>query len=122
MIARGDVYWVRIEPRSGSEQRGTRPALVISSDIFNANPRWNSLLIIPCTTSSLQGARPATVVPLVKGSSGLEVDGFAICHQITTFDLRHRAGIDPPDPGQELASIERRDLVTYGEPVNLQPA
>ena len=86
MIARGDVYWVRIEPRSGSEQRGTRPALVISSDIFNANPRWNSLLIIPCTTSSLQGARPATVVPLVKGSSGLEVDGFAICHQITTLD------------------------------------
>ena len=86
MITRGDVVWVHLEPRSGSEQRGTRPAVVISSDVFNHNPRWNSLVAVPCTTSRLQGARPATVVELPKRLTGLRDDGFAICHQLTTLD------------------------------------
>ena len=89
MITRGDVVWVHLEPRSGSEQRGTRPAVVISSDVFNHNPRWNSLVAVPCTTSRLQGARPATVVELPKRLTGLREDGFAICHQLTTLDTKN---------------------------------
>jgi len=86
VISRGDVVWVRLEPRSGSEQRGTRPAVVVSNDVFNHNARWNSLMAVPCTTSRLQGARPATVVELPRRLTGLREDGFAICHQITTLD------------------------------------
>ena len=78
--------WVHLEPRSGSEQRGTRPAVVISSNVFNHNTRWNSLIAVPCTTSKLQGARPATVVELSKRLTGLNADSFAICHQVTTLD------------------------------------
>ena len=78
VIARGDIYWARFAPRPGSEQRGVRPAIVISNDGFNGNPRWNSILAIPCTTSTLQGARPATVVPLSKSLTGLTDDGYAI--------------------------------------------
>ncbi len=86
MIARGEIYWARFDPRSGAEQRGVRPAVVVSSDGFNLNPRWNSLVAVPCTTSPAQAARSATVVPLPKGLVGLNDDGYAICHQITTLD------------------------------------
>lgn len=86
MISRGDVIWVRFEPRSGAEQRGVRPAVVVSTDKFNHNPRWNSLMAIPCTTSTLQGARRLTVVPLPRRLTGLPEDSFAICHQVTTLD------------------------------------
>ena len=86
MIDRGDVMWARLEPRFGSEQRGTRPVIVLSSDVFNHHEHWNSLLVVPCTTSIRQGARPATVVALPKQMTGLDQDGFAICHQITTLD------------------------------------
>lgn len=86
MISRGDVIWVRFEPRTGSKQRGVRPAVVVSSDTFNHNPRWNSLMAIPCTTSKLLGARPLTVVPLARRLTGLPEDSFAICHQVTTLD------------------------------------
>ena len=86
MIARGEVYWARFEPRSGGEQQGVRPAVVVSSDGFNLNPRWNSLVAVPCTTSLAQAKRAATVIPLPKGFAGLKDDGYAICHQITTLD------------------------------------
>ena len=106
MISRGDVVWVQLEPRSGSEQRGTRPAVVISSNVFNHNLRWNSLIAVPCTTSRLQGARPATVVELPKQLTGLGADSFAICHQITTLD-RSKIGEKTGSLDQtKLAEIE----------------
>ena len=106
MISRGDVIWVRFEPRSGSEQRGVRPAVVVSSNVFNHNPRWNSLMAIPCTTSKHQAARPATVVPLSQRLTGLGGDGFAICHQITTLD-RAKFGVKTGALDQAtLAAVE----------------
>lgn len=32
---RGDIVWAELEPTQGNEQRGRRPVLVISEDIFN---------------------------------------------------------------------------------------
>jgi len=34
-MKRGDVYWADLIPRSGSEQQGRRPVIVISHDAFN---------------------------------------------------------------------------------------
>ena len=50
------------------------------------------MIAVPCTTSKLQGARPATVVELPKRLTGLNADGFAICHQVTTLD-RSKFGV-----------------------------
>jgi len=33
-MRRGEVWWAQLEPRSGSEQRGRRPVVVISHDAF----------------------------------------------------------------------------------------
>ncbi|HUX11262.1 MAG TPA: type II toxin-antitoxin system PemK/MazF family toxin [Terriglobia bacterium] len=34
-ILRGEIYWADLNPTRGSEQRGVRPVLIISHDVFN---------------------------------------------------------------------------------------
>ena len=34
-ILRGDIIWADLEPTKGREQRGLRPIVVLSHDIFN---------------------------------------------------------------------------------------
>ena len=98
-MRRGDVYWADLEPRSGSEQRGRRPVVVLSHDGFNETPHWRSIIVVPCTSSDAQRRRGPTVVFLSRGTGGLKENCVAICHQITTLDrskLTHRLGALPP--------------------------
>lgn len=85
-MRRGDVYWAELQPRSGSEQRGTRPVIVVSHDAFNEAARWRSVIVIPCSTSETQGRRGPTAVALASGAGGLKAAGLALCHQVTTLD------------------------------------
>jgi mRNA interferase MazF len=85
-MRRGEVLWARLEPRSGSEQRGDRPVVIVSNDGFNETPGWRSVLVVPVSTSSAQARRGPTAVPLPKGSGGLTADSIALCHQVTTLD------------------------------------
>jgi len=85
-VRRGDVYWAELEPRSGSEQRGRRPVIVLSHNGFNESPSWRSIIVVPCTSSDAQRRRGPTVVFLSQGTGGLKEDCVAICHQITTLD------------------------------------
>ncbi len=85
-MKRGDVYWADLQPRSGAEQQGRRPVVVISHDGFNQNPRWRSIIVIPVSTSAAQAKRGLTAVFLPQGSGGLMQDSVAVCHQITTLD------------------------------------
>lgn len=105
-MKRGDVYWAVLAPRSGSEQRGARPVIVVSRDTFNAVPGWRSVNVVPVSTSGSQARRRATAVPLPKGVAGLASDSVALCHQITTLDrskLARRMGTLPPALLAEVA-------------------
>ena len=53
-MKRGEVYWADLAPRSGSEQRGRRPVVVISHDAFNQTPGWRSIIVVPLSTSAAQ--------------------------------------------------------------------
>ena len=85
-MRRGEVYQAVLEPRSGSEQRGKRPVLVVSHDGFNQLPSWRSIIIVPISTSRAQAKRGPTAIFLPKGSGGLRHNSVAICHQVTTLD------------------------------------
>ncbi|WP_293915248.1 type II toxin-antitoxin system PemK/MazF family toxin [Deinococcus sp.] len=85
-MKRGEVWQANLDPRSGSEQQGNRPVLVLSSDIFNNSPGWKSFVVIPFSTSGRQAARGPTAVPLAAGAGGLARESYALCHQITTLD------------------------------------
>ena len=85
-MKRGEIYWAELRPRSGSEQQGTRPVVVISHDVFNQSTRWASIIVVPLSTSSAQAKRGLTAVLLPQGAGGLAKESVAICHQVTTLD------------------------------------
>lgn len=85
-MKRGEVYWADLIPRSGSEQQGRRPVVVISHDAFNQTQGWRSIIVVPLSTSAAQARRGPSAVLLPQGAAGLAKDSVALCHQVTTLD------------------------------------
>lgn len=99
-LRRGDVCWAVLEPRSGSEQRGKRPVVVVSHDAFNESETWRSVIVVPCSTSARQAQRGPTVVAIPRRVGGMPKGSLALCHQVTTLDrakLVERLGTLPKD-------------------------
>jgi mRNA interferase MazF len=97
-MKRGDVFWAELAPRSGTEQRGRRPVIVVSNDGFNMTPGWRSVIVVPVSTSEAQARRGPTAVSLPSGAGGLTKTSIALCHQVTTLDrakLAERVGVLP---------------------------
>ena len=104
-MKRGDVYWADLVPRSGSEQTGRRPVVVVSHDGFNQTPGWRSIIVVPLSTSPSQSNRGPTVIELSGGTAGLPQTSFAVCHQVTTLErakLTQRVGSLPTGPLREV--------------------
>ena len=85
-MVRGDVYWVELTPRSGAEQTGRRPCIVVSSDAFNLAVGWRSVTVVPLTTSERWLRVSPTTIVLQKGESNLPERCAAMVHQVTTID------------------------------------
>ena len=112
-MRRGEVYWAELAPRTGAEQFGRRPVIVVSHDGFNQVPTWRSVIVVPVSTSETQARRGPTAVPLASGVGGLRVPSVALCHQVTTLDrakLRERLGTLPHDALIELEEGLRASL------------
>lgn len=86
MMQRGDIFWANLEPRSGSEQKGRRPVIVISHNGFNKTPNWQSIIVIPLSTSVKQKSRGLTAIEILASETKLKTSSIALCHQITTLD------------------------------------
>lgn len=79
---KGDFIAVTFDPRSGHEQRGRRPALVVSNDLFNKH----SGLCIVCPVTSTRRDYPFHVgIP-----ESEEVAGFVMVEQVKSIDFRSR--------------------------------
>ena len=86
-VRRGDVAIVELDPTKGSEQRGTRPCLVVQNDVGNENAP--TTIVVPFTTSFGDETYPFEV--LVKVNEGpLSEDSVALCSQIRTVSIEHR--------------------------------
>ena len=104
-MMRGEIYWADLVPRSGSEQTGRRPVILVSHDGFNEIPSWRSIIVVPITTSASQSKRGPTVVELPSSAAGLSKTSFAVCHQVTTLDrakLTRRLGTLPSGALREV--------------------
>jgi mRNA interferase MazF len=104
-MTRGDVYWAELRPRSGAEQSGRRPVVVVSSDGFNRVPGWRSVIVVPLSTSESQVRRGPSAVIVEAAQCGLDRDGVALCHQVTTLDrakLTRRLGALPAEVLREV--------------------
>jgi mRNA interferase MazF len=79
---KGDLIALTFDPQSGHEQRGRRPALVVSNDLFN---RHTGLCIV-CPITSTRRDYPFHVsIP-----AGQAVTGFVMVEQVKSIDFRSR--------------------------------
>jgi mRNA interferase MazF len=78
-VRRGDVYQTRFDPVEGSEQGGTRPAVIVSHDAINLNSP--TLIVVPLT-SQRRSRLLRTHVEVASTESGVDVDSIAKCEQL----------------------------------------
>jgi mRNA interferase MazF len=78
--AKGDLIAVTFDPQSGHEQKGRRPALVISNDLFNQQTG----MAIVCPITNTQRNIPFHIA-LPDESS---VTGFVMVEQVKAIDFR----------------------------------
>jgi len=98
---KGDFIAVTPDPQSGHEQRGRRPALVVSNDLFNRHTG----LCIACPITNTRRDYPFHVpIPEDQG-----VTGVVMVEQVRSIDFRSRdvrhIGDAPEAVLQEVLSI-----------------
>jgi mRNA interferase ChpB len=83
---RGDIVHVPLDPAMGHEQRGTRPALVLTTKEFN---KLGDVLVAPITQGG-DFARYAGFAVTLTGT-GCKTQGVALVNKIRMLDLAARA-------------------------------
>ena len=81
-VKRGEIYWVNWTPRRGSEQGGTRPALIIQNDIGNKHSP--TTIVAACSTAEVIDY--PFIVCLKRGDGGLQEDCHVNLSAILTID------------------------------------
>ena len=79
---RGDLVWLEFDPKSGHEQAGRRPALVLSHGAYN---RKVGLALFCPVTSRAKGYPFEVSLP-----AGLEVAGVVLSDQVKNLDWKER--------------------------------
>ena len=86
VIRKGSVYWVDFSPGKGSEPLGTRPGLVIQSDVLN-DSKISTVIMLAITSTLKFGELPGNVV-LNKGEANLSRKCVVNVTQIKSVDKR----------------------------------
>jgi len=79
---RGDIVWLNFTPQAGHEQRGKRPALILSPKIYNEK---TSLCIALPITSKIKGYPFEITLP-----KNLPVEGVILSDQVKSLDFSVR--------------------------------
>jgi mRNA interferase MazF len=79
---RGDLVWLEFTPQAGSEQRGRRPALVLSPKSYNGKV---GLALFCPLTSKIKGYPFEVKLP-----EGYAVSGVVLSDQLKSLDWRSR--------------------------------
>ena len=98
---KGDFVLLTFDPQSGHEQRGRRPGLVVSNDLFNKHTG----LCIVCPVTSARRDYPFHVsIP-----QGEAVVGVVMVEQVKSIDFRSRnvkrIGPSPESVLQEVLAL-----------------
>ena len=98
---KGDLVALTFDPQAGHEQRGRRPALVVSNDLFN---RHTGLCFACPITNTSRGFPFHVEVPSATG-----VTGYVMVEQVKSIDYRARGAkriaAAPPDLLDEVLSL-----------------
>lgn len=75
---RGDIYWVNLNPTTGSEINKQRPCVLIGATPINQ--ARHTVVVVPLSTAAK--ARPPITIPVIC----LDKQVTAVCDQIRTVD------------------------------------
>ena len=78
---KGDIVWLEFNPQSGHEQKGTRPALVISPEIYNS--KTGLCLFMPITSKVKD-------YPFEVKVKTPKISGVILSDQIKSLDFKAR--------------------------------
>ena len=79
---KGDIVYLDFTPTKGHEQKGYRPAIVISNDVFNKNTK----MVILCPITSNEKEFPTHY--LLKNTK--KIKGSVLCEHIRSIDYEIR--------------------------------
>jgi mRNA interferase MazF len=82
MVKQGDIIWLDFDPQTGHEQRGRRPALVVSNESFN---NFSKLAIV-CPITNTNKEHPFHI----KLDQQTKTSGVILCDQVRTLDINAR--------------------------------
>ncbi len=85
-FGRGDIVMVNLDPSAGHEQKGARPALVLSTSVFNA---LGLVLVAPITQGGDFARHAGFAAPL--SGSGTTTQGVILVNQVRLLDLEARS-------------------------------
>jgi mRNA-degrading endonuclease toxin of MazEF toxin-antitoxin module len=85
-MKRGEIWLVSLDPAAGHEQKGRRPVLIVSPEVFN---RVTKLPVVLPITSGGSFARTAGFAVTLAGA---KTTGVVRCDQPRVLDLAARGG------------------------------
>ncbi|MEI6602656.1 MAG: type II toxin-antitoxin system PemK/MazF family toxin [Clostridia bacterium] len=83
MVNKWEIYFCNLNPTIGSEQKGTRPVLVVSNDVVNHLLPVSTVL--PLSSAKKGDKIYPTEILLSTEDTGLTKDSIAMCQQIRTI-------------------------------------
>ena len=110
MVNKWEIYFCSLDPTAGSEQRGTRPVLIISNDSVNHNLTVSTVL--PLSSVKPSDKIYPTEVLLPTNVSGLPKLSVAMIQQIRTVShsrLKNLSGTITDIPTREKILSACRD-------------
>ncbi|HCA43907.1 MAG TPA: endoribonuclease MazF [Bacteroidetes bacterium] len=77
-----DIVWINFDPQAGNEQKGKRPALILSPSQYNE--KTNLAICVPIT-SKIKGYSFEVKIPI-----GLKVSGVILSDHVKSLDWKIR--------------------------------
>jgi mRNA interferase MazF len=82
MVKQGQIIWLDFCPQTGHEQKGSRPALVVSNESFN---KFSNLAIV-CPITNTDKNHPFHI----QLDQRTKTTGVVLCDQTKTLDINAR--------------------------------
>jgi mRNA interferase MazF len=98
----GDLVWLTFDPQAGHEQRGRRPALILSPRAYNEKAR----LAIACPITSQVKGYPFEV-PLPRGA---KIAGVVLADHVKNLDWQARRVVFEAKAAAEVVTDVRERL------------
>ncbi|MBP3284000.1 MAG: type II toxin-antitoxin system PemK/MazF family toxin [Clostridia bacterium] len=85
LFSQGDIVYLDFNPQSGHEQRGRRPAIIITNNLFN---RFSKMLMV-CPITNTDKKHPFHI----KLDARTKTTGTILCDQARTLDVYARNAV-----------------------------